>query len=404
MDRFQNVYVADYGNNKIRLVTRAGILTTFAGTGVSGSSGDGGVAINAQLCQPQGVAVDITSGSVYIADTGNFKIRVVTRNGIISTFAGGIDCSQHGCPSYNLYDCATSSAYLYFPTAVAVDYLGNVYIGTGSPSGNSFGNQVLFIAHGTAYITLLAGCDTCSNGYGGSAISTGLNPVTGIAVDTHLNVYIATSTQYQSNNQVLLVSHSTGMISVFAGSNSWSSNNGDGGPAMSGQLRSPRGVGVDNDGNVYVTDLQNNNVRVVTNRTGIITTFAGGGGSYGDFGDDGPASSSFLNSPYGVAVDMQGNVFIADTNDYRIRKVSNINNNPTSQPTSWPSIPSSQPSLQPSSHPSHPTSQPSSLPSCPTLVPSGEPSIWQPKHEVADCRGCVVLCCVMYLSIKSVAC
>ena len=343
-DDHETIYIADKNNNKIRKVTHAGIITTFAGTGSWGSSGDGSAAISGQLNQPQGVAVDITSGSVYIADTGNGRIRVVNHNGIISTFAGSYSYS-----SYNSYDCAATSAQLVSPGAVAVDHLGNVYIGTGNQYSSN-GNQVLYIAHGTSYITALAGCSSCyTNGYSGSAINVRLYPVTGIAVDVNLNVYIATSTQYQSNNQVLIVTHSTGIIAIFAGSNNWSPTNGDGGPASSAQLRSPSGIGVDFNGNVYITDQQNNNVRLVSNGTGIITTYAGGG--TGGLGDNGPATNAYLNSPYGIAVNVKGNVIIADTNDYRIRKITNINDNPTGQPSAQPSIPTSQPSVQPTGDP-----------------------------------------------------
>jgi len=357
-DDHETIYIADKNNNKIRKVTHAGIITTFAGTGSWGSSGDGSAAISGQLNQPQGVAVDITSGSVYIADTGNGRIRVVNHNGIISTFAGSYSYS-----SYNSYDCAATSAQLVSPGAVAVDHLGNVYIGTGNQYSSN-GNQVLYIAHGTSYITALAGCSSCyTNGYSGSATNVRLNPVTGIAVDVNLNVYIATSTQYQSNNQVLIVTHSTGIIAIFAGSNN--PTNGDGGPASSAQLRSPSGIGVDFNGNVYITDQQNNNVRLVSNGTGIITTYAGGGYGYGGLGDNGPATNAYLNYPNGLLVDAKGNVLISDTYDCRIRKVISSMTYPTSQPSVQPSMPSSQPSLQ----------------------PTGMPSIfvWHPKYKVSIC-------------------
>ena len=389
VDRFENVYIADYGNHKIRMVTSAGIITTFAGTGSSGDSGDNGAATNAQLCLPQAVAVDIASGAVYIADSCNGKIRVVTSNGIITTFAG-----SGGGQRDNFYDRAAIHAQLVNPVAVAVDRLGNVYIGTGNSNGggSSSGNQVLFVANGTAYITLLAGCPYCYNSLNSdsmTATNAQLNPVTGLAVDANLNVYIATGSQNQGSNQVFLFTHSAGMISLFAGINYYDDHNGDGGPATSAHLKSPRGLGVDVSGNVYIADQLMYNVRRVANGTGIITTYAGGGANGVALdGDGGPASSADLGSPYGVAIDQNGNVFIAEMIG-RIRKVTNSIDYPTSQPTLFPTTmpsaqpseqPSKQPSRQPSSHPSErPTAQPSTEPSSqptsrPTTIPSAQPS------------------------------
>ena len=300
VDEFENIYIADYGNSKIRMVTRAGIITTFAGTGVTGSGGDGGAAIHGQLYYPQGVAVDIISGFLYIADTGNNKIRVVTKStGLITTFAG----SSSYYSSSNTYNCAATSAHLVNPAAVAVDSVGNVYIGTGNPYGSN-NNQVLVVTHGTRFITLFAGCHSCysyNNVYGGPATSTSLNAPTGIAVDVHFNVYIATASYYYSYNQVLVITHGTGMISVFAGTSSYNGapNYGDGGPATSAILRYPSGVCVDGNGNVYISDQQSNNVRLVTNGTRIITTYAGGGSSFGSLGDGGPATSAHLSTSDG---------------------------------------------------------------------------------------------------------
>ena len=248
-----NVYIADGVNNKIRLVTSSGIITTFAGTGVSGNAGDGGAAASAQLNSPHGVAVDSFGGKVYIADTGNNKVRLVNSNGIISTFAG---------------------------TGV---------------SGNS--------------------------GDGGAATSAQLNYVYGVASDinagpTYGNVYIADS----SNNKIRLVT-SSGIITTFAGTGV-SGSSGDGGAAISAQLFYPTGVAVDGDGNVYIVDWGNFKIRWV-NSAGIIALFAGAG--YGSSGDGGAASSAQLSGPYGVAADfLTGNIYIADTGNNKIRVVKPV--------------------------------------------------------------------------------
>ena len=195
MDAFDNLYVADSNDCKIRVVnSTTGIIKTYAGTGMQGSSGDGGQAISALLNQPQAVAVDISRGSVFIADTGNGKIRIVTSDGTITTFAGS------GYASSNTYDCAATSAQLVNPASLAVDSVGNVYIGTGNPYGsNNF--QVLVVAHGTGFITLFAGTGGSNSymsppSYGDPATSTLLYLPTGIAVDSSFNLYIATASLY----------------------------------------------------------------------------------------------------------------------------------------------------------------------------------------------------------------
>ena len=377
MDIHENLYIADSNANKVRMVTRANIITTYAGVGTSGSSGDNDAATSAQLNQPQGVAVDMISGYVYIADTGNGRIRVVNNNtGTITTFAGNYS-------SNNYYDCAATSARLFNPTVVAVDRVGNVYIGTGIQyTWNN--NQVLFVARGSGFLTLLAGSGAYFNSpptYDGPATSALLYYPSGIAIDVDLNVYIATTSQSQTNNQVLVVAHNTSIITVFAGIggyNNYVFNNGDGGLATNAALRSPSGVAVDIDGNVFISDQGNSNVRMVTAGTGIISTYVGGGN--GALGDGGSATSASLNYPGGLAVDSKGyNLYIADKNNYRVRKVTNMFNNPTKQPSSAPS-----------SVPSHPSGQPSSRPSMfPSNQPTSNPSIfvWQPKLQV-----CVMSC------------
>ena len=353
MDAFENLYVADFYANTIRMVTSAGIIQTFAGTGTYGNGGDGGMATNTSMYNPSAVAVDVLRGSVYIADTGNGKIRVVNNNtGIMTTFAGTY------YSSYNTYDCAATSAYLVNPAAVAVDSVGNVYVGTGNPYGsNNF--QVLVVAHGTGFITLFAGTGGSNSymfplSYGGPATSALLNAPTGIAVDSSFNVYIATASYYSSYNQVLVVTHSTGMISVFAGVGSYSyvPNNGDGGPATSAILNYPSGIVVDKDNNVYISDQGYNTVRVVTNGAGIITTLTGGHyNGVPSLGDGGLASSASLSYPGGLAVDRKGdNIYIADRYNYRVRKVTKKFNYPTSQP-------SQQPSAHPSKFVWHPKPQ-----------------------------------------------
>ena len=291
-----NVYIADTWNNKVRMVTKTGIFTTFAGTGTWGSSGDGGAATSAQLADPTGVAVDI-SGNVYIADHGNQKIRMVSSNGIVTTIAGSGAWGSYGDNG------AATSAQLYYPYGVSVDISGNVYI------ADSFNNKIRMVT-------------------------------------------------------------STGIITTIAGTGTQGSY-GDNGAATSAQLYQPYGISVDISGNVYIADYaQRSRIRMVT-KAGIITTYAGTG-TPGDGGDGGPATSAQVYGPEGVAVDISGNVYIADTFNNKIRKVV--------PPGRVVSLPTGQPSMQPSKQPSsRPTKQLQRI-SIPTGQPSHSPSR-QPSRQ-----------------------
>jgi sugar lactone lactonase YvrE len=196
VDSAGNLYFVDAGNHRVRKVSSAGVITTVAGNGVPGFSGDGGQAASAQLNNPHGLAMDAV-GNLYIADSYNHRIRKITTTGIISTVAGN-------------------------------------------------GKQ----------------------GY-----------------------------------------------------------SGDGGPAASAQLFNPNAIAVDSSGNLYIADTWNHSIRKVTN-AGIISAVAGNGVS-GFSGDDGPAASAQLNAPYGITVDSAGNLYIAEYGNHRIRKVTA--NNPDTQ-------------------------------------------------------------------------
>ena len=236
-----SIYIADYGNSKIRMVNSAGIITTFAGTGFIGSSGDGGAATSAQLYHPQGVAVDI-SGKVYIAD--NNKIRMVTNTGIITTFAGG---------GYGGDGVAATSAQLYGPYGVAVDISGNVFI------ADMYSNKIRMVTSTGSIITTFAGTGTeGSNGDGGAATSAQLYRPYGVSVDNWGNVYIP-----DNGNHKIRVVTITGIITTFAGTGMWGSS-GDGGAATSARLYQPMGVAPDSTGKLlYIVDYGNQKIRVV---------------------------------------------------------------------------------------------------------------------------------------------
>jgi N-acetylneuraminic acid mutarotase len=308
VDSSGNLYIADADNNCIRKVTAStGIITTVAGNGTEGYSGDGGAATSAELDTPTGVAVD-TSGNLYIVDLNNDLIRKVTAStGIITTVAG------NGTLGYSGDGGAATSAELNSPFGVAVDASGNIYI---ADSGN---NNIRKVTASTGIITTVAGNGTGGySGDSGVATSAELNSPFGVAVDASSNLYIADS----GNNRIRKVAASTGIITTTAG-NGTAGYSGDSGAATSAALYSPFGVAVDASGNIYIADTYNLVIRTVTASTGIITTVAGNG-TAGSTGDGGAASSAELSYPTGVVVDSLGNFYIADYNNNKVRTVGSI--------------------------------------------------------------------------------
>jgi uncharacterized protein (TIGR03437 family) len=430
-----NVYIADLGNNRVRKVSPDGVITTAVGTGQAGSAGDGGTALTAQLNAPRNVAVD-GFGGLYIAEFSGHRIRLVTPDGLIQTFAGTGSSGSAG------EGVAATSAQLSFPAGIAVDFTGTLYIAdssnqrirrvfaglmttvalpalntptgvTGDGSGGIYvadsgnlrilrrtatgavfpiagkldsardvavdpmGN--LFIADGhrvrllspLGLATTFAGDGTFGYvGDGGSAMSAVLNGPAGVAVGEDGTIYIAD----ERNHRVRKVS-SSGAISTVAGTgipaisvdglpavstsldapegllldstgvlwigeylgnrvrkltpggimqpvagNGTAGFNGDSRLATSAQLRAPGQAALDTTGNLYIADSGNHRIRKVTPQ-GMITTYAGTGSSGFD-GDGGQAISAHLSLPRGVAVDAAGNVFIADTGNNCVRKVA----------------------------------------------------------------------------------
>ncbi len=296
VDGSGNLYMADEGNSRIRKIT-TGVITTIAGNGTSGYSGDNGPATSAELAEPQGVAVD-SSGDVYIADAKNNRIRKVT-SGTITTIAG------NGTQGYSGDGGSATSAELGYPNAVAVDSAGNVYIANLA--------EALIRKVSGGLISTVAGNPTAGfAGDNGPAISALLQEADGVAIDSSGNLYIA---DYYND---LIRKVSGGVITAFAG-RVVSGFGGDNGPATSALLYESIGVALDSSGNVYIADNGNNRIRKVSN--GTITTFAGNGtAGYG--GDGGAATSAELDDPNGIAVDSAGNVYIADRGNNRVRKVS----------------------------------------------------------------------------------
>ena len=305
IDTSGNLYVADSGNHMVFKITAAGTLTIVAGNGTAGLSGDGGPATSAQLNYPAGVAVD-SAFNVYIADRANYRIRKVS-GGIITTVAGS-GSPTSACCGYAGDGGPAILGQLWNPTGVAVDTSGNLYIADKD-------NHSVRKVDTSGTITTVAGNGAYgSTGDGGPATSALLNQPNGVAVDAGGNLYIADS----ANNRIRKIT--SGTITTVAGTGSGGSS-GDGGPATAARLNYPTGVAFDTGGNMYIADQNNNRVRMVSSAGGAISTLAGNG-PRGFAGDAGPASGASLNVPNSVAVDSLGVVYIADTNNYRIRKIS----------------------------------------------------------------------------------
>ena len=306
VDSAGNLYIADSNNYRIRKVAAAtGIITTVAGNGTRGFSGDNGSATSASIGSSQGVAVD-SAGNLYIADSNNYHIRkVAAATGIITTVAG------NGTRGFSGDNGSATSASIDSPYGVAVDSVGNLYI------ADSFNYRIRKVAAATGIITTVAGNGTRGfYGDNGSATSASIGSSQGVAVDSVGNLYIADSNNYR----IRKVAAATGIITTVAG-NGTTGFSGDNGAASSASINSPYGVAVDSVGNLYIADSFNYRIRKVAAATGIITTVAGNG-TRGFSGDNGSATSASIDSPYGVAVDSVGNLYIADSFNYRIRKVA----------------------------------------------------------------------------------
>jgi sugar lactone lactonase YvrE len=299
-DASGNLFIADTYNNRIRKVGTNGIITTVAGNGTAAYSGDGGLATSASLYYPSGMAVD-ASGNLFIADTDNQRVRKVDTNGFITTVAGdnAYEFSGDGGQATN--------ASLWQPFAVAVDASGNLLI------ADTRNNRIRKVGANGIITTVAGGGNPGFFGDGGPAANADLHYPEGVALDASGNLFI--SDYY---NQRIRKVATNGIITTVAGDGT-NTYSGDGGPATSAGLNGPLGVAVDASGNLFIADTSNQRIRKV-GANGIITTEAGNGtDAYS--GNGGAPTNASLATPQGVAVDPSGNLFIADTGNYRIRKV-----------------------------------------------------------------------------------
>lgn len=345
LDTAGNLYIADQANYRIRKVDTSGNISTIAGTGTKGDTGDTKAATSAEIGSIGGIAVD-SSGNVYITDTAQNVIRKISSSGIITLLAGTGTAGFSGDTTaytiaYNAANNITtvalaSAAEISAPTGIAVDSKGNVFF---SDTGNHRIREI-FAADST--ITTIAGDGNGAYyGDGAGAIYSEINHPTSMVFDASDNLYFADSL----NHRVRRIAVGGGTITTIAGAGE-PGFSGDGGLAANALLHYPESVALDSTGNLYIADFINNRVRMVT-PGGLISTIAGSG-KFGSSGDGGAALDARMYFPCGVAVNASGNVYVIDSLNNRIRLLTP---DQTSQPgqTAQPPVSSVPPirSIQP---------------------------------------------------------
>ena len=291
IDKNGNIYMSYFGHYAIRKINPGGIITTIAGNNIPGYSGDGGPATMAQIEVGEYLATD-TAGNLYMSDNMHNVVRKVDAFGIISTFAG------NGTSGYSGDNEPATNAQLNYPAGIATDNAGNVFIVDGL-------NNAIRKVSPTGIISTIAGNSIGANtGDGGPASAACLGTSGGIAIDYSGNMYIACY-------EVIRKINTTGIISTFTAG-----------------IEYDAVLTTDYNGNLFVSNSANEKVRRIS-ASGSISNFAGNGylgmsGHGGFSGDGGPAIAAELNGPTGIAVDTQGNVYIADSWNFRIRKVTSV--------------------------------------------------------------------------------
>jgi trimeric autotransporter adhesin len=305
VDATGNLYIGDYGNNRVRKVNTSGIISTIAGIGYAGYSGEGGQATAAEIDGPGGLALD-TLGNVYITELSGERVQKVdVSSGIITNFAGD------GVGNFGGDGGSATAANLNYPTGVAFDAKGNLYI------ADDINNRVR-IVDTSGIINTYAGNGTFGyGGDGGPATAAELESPTGLVADAAGNLYFGD----QQNARVRLV-NTSGIISTYAGSGTVGYT-GNTGPATAAELDHPEEVALDASGNLYIDDEGNDEIRMVS-PSGTITRFAGIPTIGGFSGDGGLATAAELSGPQGVCVDNSGNIYIGDFSNSRIRKVTTV--------------------------------------------------------------------------------
>jgi sugar lactone lactonase YvrE len=304
-DRAGNLYFSDTFNNRIRRVDAAsGFITTVAGTGEKGFSGDGGPAVDAALNEPYGIAVD-RAGNLYIADRLNRRVRRVDAgSGAITTLAGTGEAAYGGDGG------PAARAGLAEPNGLA--------LGPGETAlyiTDVADNRVRIVNMAARTIATFAGTGAAEHsGDGGKALAAGTFGARAVKVGADGTVYILE----RQGSSLRAVDPRTGTITTIAGTTA-RGYSGDGGPALAAVFDAPKEMAIDRDGSLLIVDTENHAVRRIGRGTGIVTNFAGG--RQGPSGDGGPPEEAGLDRPHGAVVGPDGAIYIGDTNNHRIRKV-----------------------------------------------------------------------------------
>lgn len=297
VDSVNNVYVADTFNHRIRKITPAGLVTTLAGNGFTDANGNGGFAdgpgIMAQFNYPVGIAVD-GLGNVYVGDQKNHRIRKITKTGLVSTLAGS--------GFTGVSDATGPAAEFNMPSGVAVDKKGNVYV------ADYFNHRIRKINPASVVSTLAGNIQGFANGTGMVAM---FNHPIGIAVDLQGNVY----TGDQGNHMIRKITP-TGETTTLAGSGIPGFLNASG---TSAQFNTPSGVAVSLQGNVYVSDSFNHKIRKIT-PAGMVSTVAGSTKGF----KDAAVSTAKFDNPWGLAVSAQGTIYVGDQGNHKIRRLLSL--------------------------------------------------------------------------------
>jgi hypothetical protein len=296
VDRGGNIYVADEHSHTIRKITAAGIVTTLAGAaGIHGDADGTGAA--ARFSSPSGVAVDV-AGNVYIADTGNHTIRKITSAGVVTTLAGTTHMLGDA-------DATGAAARFFVPRGIAIDRDGNVYVADSA-------NHTIRKVTAAGVVTTLAGTAGRRGSANGTGPAASFSFPRAVAVDASGNVYVA-----DGDNHLIRKITAAGIVTTLAGT-AGTPGSADGTGAAA-QFHFPHGVAVDSASNVYVADRDNHTIRKVT-ATGIVTTHAGAAGISGSA--DGTGTAARFRGPSGVAIDSVGNLYIAEAFNHTIRKLT----------------------------------------------------------------------------------
>ena len=311
-DAAGNIYLADSGNHVVRKVDTSGVITTFAGIGAAGFSGDSGLATAAKLNAPTGVCVG-PSGDVYVNDLGNRRVRkIAASTGIITTVAGS------GSPTPSGDGGPAISAGMHTPIRCAVDQSGNLYIVDQGADAN-----VVRKVDTNGMISNYAGVygGTGFSGDNGPATQAAMNNPTAASFDASGNLYVTD----QSNQRIRKID-TNGIITTVAG-NGIAGFGGDGSQATSASLTSPGETAIDSAGNLFIADTLNQVIREVT-AGGTISTVAGIPGAAGNHGDNVPPTSAQFDLPFALTLDPAGNVYVGDTANARVRKIVSLASGP----------------------------------------------------------------------------